>query len=198
MPDFSWISDWCYRPSMVAKLLSRGDVVTDEFLREVLVRIDPPLLDDRQTKYVMAVLERKRGRPPRRGIHSRRWLARLIRDIQRTEIDQSYLIALSNRIASGKGITDYECKVKCYRQRIKQKRDSFIQTLFRDMRELLAAKPERVIHPIFGEMEVPSGLAPREQAAELTARCLRDKLDMDPPSLSRIIRIGSSSAAMRY
>ena len=137
------------------------------------------------------MLERKRGRPPCRGIHSRRWLARVIRDIQRTEIDPAYLEALAARIESKSGITNHQRYRKKFPIRLLKDRDIVIRAIYGDMRKALVSKPSHVTFYPLGEMEVPTGLAPREQAAELTARYLRDKLGQHPPTLSQIIRIGS-------
>ena len=67
----------------------------------------------------------------------------------------------------------------------------FIRVLYWEIRELLADKPDVVIHPIIGEIPVPAGIPPRMQAATMMAQVLDEKLGHDPVAPERIIKIAS-------
>lgn len=191
MEDFSHIEDQAYAPAKFSRIISAGgSIITDEILLEVFRRIDPLLLEPRPTKVIMAMLERRRGRRPSRGVHSLTWLAKQVAAIDRADIAPSYLVALSKRIASGKGTSDHEGTVQFDRCRFKLDRNMFIRGLFREMRELLADKRDPVNHPILGKLEVPAGMPPQMQAAEMTLRVL-ERAGHDVISRQRVIAIAS-------
>jgi hypothetical protein len=143
---------------------------------------------------VIGTLKKQRGRRPSRGIPSPNWLAKKIASINRPDVDPLYLAAVSARIKSGKGTTDFKRAVKFHRQRLEDDRKMFIRAFFWRFREMLVDKPDRVNDPNFGEIEVPAGLPPQRQAAEMTLQIVSGKLGYPWISQRQVISI----APMRH
>jgi|JI8StandDraft_2_1071088.scaffolds.fasta_scaffold46777_1 hypothetical protein len=138
MADYSHCADHWYSPARFSQVVASGIVITDEILLEVFNRIDPPLLEPRQAEFVTATLERRHGRRPSRGVASPNWLAKQISAISRPDVDPSYLAAVSARIKSGKGTTDFKRAVKFHRQRLEDDRKMYIRAFFWRFRKMLA------------------------------------------------------------
>ena len=192
VPDFSYIKEDYYRPSMVTRRLGEGAEVTDDMLLEVYNRINPPLLNDRQSAVVTAILARKRGRRPSRGVPSLKWLARHIVRLDRPEVDPEFLNLLAERVVSTNGPTDFERRYPLYKSQLKRDRRAIIGSIYRDIYALLEGGPTVVEHHILGKIDVPSEAGTRrEQAAKMTHEQIGTRTRYIPPSIGTIIKFGS-------
>ncbi len=190
--DFSHLPSLIYRPDLIARIKADGERATDETLLEIFNRITPPLLRPPETAVIVAILSRKRGRRPRRGVPSLQWLSRQIAQLDRPDVHASFLSALSERIASPKGFIEFERSRQFDRPYRRQQRDSLIRGLYREFYELIENDPSSVQHEVLGEVRVPQGIGRRRaRAAKMTHEVLRCRLRMIAPAEGTIIKIAS-------
>lgn len=188
--DFSHLREQYYQPELIVRLEEKNEKVTDDTLLEILNRVSPPLLELKEMKTVVALLERRRGRRPSRGVPSLTWLSRKIARLERPDVHARFLLALAARLVSEKGHRDFEDEWASYKRRRTPKRDGLIRHLFYEFYQLIADAPSSVQHEILGEVRVPLDLETREsRAAEMTHQVMRDRLGERPPSHSTILKI---------
>lgn len=192
MADFSHLLTDLYPPDLVARFAAEGEEVTDEILLEIFNRIFPPLLGLRETAVVVAILSRKRGRRPCRGVPSLRWLSRHIAELDRSDVHESFIRALSKRIGSPKGFTEIEYARRFNRRWKSRDRRCIIRGLYRCFYRRIQDDPPAIRHQVLGEIQVPLSIKGRSaRAAEMTHDVLRKMLKMRAPDTSTIIKIGS-------
>jgi hypothetical protein len=188
--DYSHYREQFYRPETIARQQARGEEPSDQLLLEILVRIDPPLLSEKEIATVCAILRRHRGRPPSRGVPSRRWLARQILSVSRTDVDPAFLNALADRVFRPSGQSDYQKAVTAMRERQKRDRNMFIRALYQEIYEALEGGPEVIFYEPLGELTVPKNFGTRgDTAAEMTRDIVSNRLMMHPPAISTIRKI---------
>jgi hypothetical protein len=189
MTDFSHLPALICRPELVQRMAARGEDITDEILLDIFERIDPPLLTDQQNKAVKAILGRRRGRPPKKGVPSRNWLGRRIANLDRPDVHAQFLEVLARRITSQSPPPISRTAQRRHRRIKYDQRDTMISGLYWQMRSMLHGNPQTVSHSLLGLLDVPQGIPPFYQAARMTHAIISQYFDPYPPSEERIMRI---------
>lgn len=186
--------DHIYHPDLVAEMVSKNREISDEILLKIFHRINPPLLEKRPASSLIAMLEGRQGRRPSRGVPSIKWLARLITRQVRPDVHPVFLIVLSARILSNKGFKEIERASRFYRENRMTQRDDVIRGLYWQFRSLIEDNADSIMHPVLGALQIPPGLRPRMQAAEMVWNFLHGYWDDVAPSTNAILTV----SAMRH
>jgi hypothetical protein len=188
--DYSHYREQFYRPETVARLQARGEEPSDRVLLEILSRLDPPLLGEKEIAAVRGILRRRPGRPPSRGVPSRPWLARQILAVDRADVDGAFLKALADRVLNPDGPTEYKQAVAAIRGREKRDRNMFINGIYWEIYDALERKPRVIFYEPIGELIVPRGIGTRgDIAAEMVHDIVSNRLKMRAPAISTIRKI---------
>lgn len=104
----------------------------------------------------------------------------------------SFIGALSKRIASPKGFTQLDRDRQLNREWKRRDRNLMIRGLYRRFYVAIKNSPPTIHNETLGEIEVPLQIKGRRQrAAKMTAEVLRKRLKMTAPSTDTIIKIAS-------
>lgn len=107
----------------------------------------------------------------------------------RTDVPEPFKAALAARIRRRRGLTDFERSLRAFNALRRPERDMFIRSLYREITGLLKTNGP-VIHPILGELQVPSEISrTRSQTALHMTHSILLSLGMDPPSEARMFNI---------
>lgn len=188
MADFSHLA--VITDDMVARYELRGGKASDEMLLEAFERIDPPLVDGNEYRFVAQVLARKPGR--RYEITgSASDLAGRMRAIRRNDVHPAFVDTLARRLESDVAYSEFDRGWGLHKLLEKRKRENLIRGLYISLRDMQDGK-DHIAHPILGRIAVPQGVSARsDRALIMTQTVLRERLGYAPPSVGRIRNIVS-------
>jgi len=190
--DFSHLFDELRQPAAVVRYADMAGAAADEMFLEALETINPPLLEPREHATVTAMLGRKRGRRPSRGVPSIKYLSRRIAGLDRPDVDPEFLGLLADRLANDEGLTDAERAWPLLKAHRRRQRNVIIRGIYEDFHQRLENGPSSIDHEIFGKLVAPTHVGTRRyQAAELTRQVLSGRLREIAPSITTIIKIAS-------